>query len=856
MTEGPVSPAVLPPHGLPGLKSEWSRLVTTPDLDDVGRTWHILDNGVQDPTLTLLCVHGNPTWSYLWRDLIAEAPENVRVIAIDHLDMGFSERTGRVRRLAQRIDDLCALTDELELSGRVVTVAHDWGGPISLGWALRHKEQLGGIVLMNTAVHQPEGSHAPSLIRAVRMPGVLKSVCQTTPTFVRGTVRLSRPRPPRSVRDAYEVPYRTADRRAAIATFVEDIPLTEDHPSDAALTEIATDLEQLVDVPSLLLWGPSDPVFSDLYLHDLESRLPNAKTHRFIGSSHLLPEDADIASAIYAWIDQLDKSASGGMPQAVREPLRASIDRRAEDTDVAIVEMDSDGVKNSITFSELHANIERVARGLVDLGVEKADRIAMLVPPGIDLAVSIFAGWRVGATMVLADAGLGIRGMGRALASADPDYLIGVPLALSAARTMLWPGIRISTTRLTSPNRRLLGSDVSLDDLRNAGGDVRMPAPPGPNDVAGIGFTSGATGPAKGVVYRHHQLQAQRDALVNLYDIDSTDSLVAAFGPFALLGTLMGIPSVVPDMRVTSPGTLTASALANAAGAVDASLVFASPAALRNIAATSWELSSSQVDALLRVRLLLSAGAPVPADVLRAASDVVPNAEAHTPYGMTEVMPVTDISLVGIGAAGDRDGVCVGLPADGVDVAISAIDQEGRAVGPLSSDVGTLGEICIRTAHMRDGYDKLWMTESVASQPDGWHRSGDVGHFDDEGRLWVEGRIGHVITTPAGPVTPVGIEHAVSALEGIEMSAAVGVGPQGTQQVVVVLILADGGRRADLADEALADRIRDVVARVEVAAVLTVPSLPVDKRHNSKINRTRVAAWAEKVLAGGRMTRI
>jgi acyl-coenzyme A synthetase/AMP-(fatty) acid ligase len=637
---------------------------------------------------------------------------------------------------------------------------------------------------------------------------------------------------------------------------VEDIPLTEDHPSDAALTEIATDLEQLVDVPSLLLWGPSDPVFSDLYLHDLESRLPNAKTHRFIGSSHLLPEDADIASAIYAWIDQLDKSASGGMPQAVREPLRASIDRRAEDTDVAIVEMDSDGVKNSITFSELHADIERVARGLVDLGVEKADRIAMLVPPGIDLAVSIFAGWRVGATMVLADAGLGIRGMGRALASADPDYLIGVPLALSAARTMRWPGIRISTTRLTSPNRRLLGSDVSLDDLRNAGGDVRMPAPPGPNDVAGIGFTSGATGPAKGVVYRHHQLQAQRDALVNLYDIDSTDSLVAAFGPFALLGTLMGIPSVVPDMRVTSPGTLTASALANAAGAVDASLVFASPAALRNIAATSWELSSSQVDALLRVRLLLSAGAPVPADVLRAASDVVPNAEAHTPYGMTEVMPVTDISLVGIGAAGDRDGVCVGLPADGVDVAISAIDQEGRAVGPLSSDVGTLGEICIRAAHMRDGYDKLWMTESVASQPDGWHRSGDVGHFDDEGRLWVEGRIGHVITTPAGPVTPVGIEHAVSALEGIEMSAAVGVGPQGTQQVVVVLILADGGRRADLADEALADRIRDVVARVEVAAVLTVPSLPVDKRHNSKINRTRVAAWAEKVLAGGRMTRI
>jgi pimeloyl-ACP methyl ester carboxylesterase len=111
VTEGPVSPAILPPHGLPGLKPEWSRLVATPELDGSGRTWHILDNRVEDPTVTLLCVHGNPTWSYLWRDVLAKSPDDVRVIAIDHLDMGFSERTGSVRRLSQRIDDLSALTD-------------------------------------------------------------------------------------------------------------------------------------------------------------------------------------------------------------------------------------------------------------------------------------------------------------------------------------------------------------------------------------------------------------------------------------------------------------------------------------------------------------------------------------------------------------------------------------------------------------------------------------------------------------------------------------------------------------------------------------------------------------------------
>lgn len=856
MTDGLVSAATLPPHGLPGLRPEWSRLVATPDLDDISRTWHILDNGVMDARLTLLCVHGNPTWSYLWRDLLAEAPDGVRVIAIDHLDMGFSERTGTVRRLAQRIDDLSALTNELELTSPVVTVAHDWGGPISLGWAQNHQNQLAGVVLMNTAVHQPAGSRAPALIRMVRTPRLLRSICETTPSFIRGTLALSRPKPSKTVRDAYMAPYLTADRRTAIATFVEDIPLSEDHPSDATLAGVAADLDRLVDVPSLLLWGPSDPVFSDLYLHDLESRLPNARTHRFVGASHLVPEDVDIASAVYAWIGQLDTDDSVLVSKPSGEPLWASIDRRAEDSDAAIVEMGPDGTRASITFSELHSDIERVAGGLVDLGVEKGDRIAMLVPPGIDLAVSIFAAWKAGAVVVLADAGLGLRGMGRALASADPDYLVGIPVALSAARTMRWPGMRISTKRLPPRQQQLLGTSASLDGFRSVDGEIHLPEPPAPMDVAGIGFTSGATGPAKGVIYKHHQLQAQREVLTDIYGVNQSDSLVAAFGPFALLGTLMGIPSVVPDMKVTSPGSLTASALADAAGAVGATLVFASPAALRNVAATSGALSSTQAESLRGVRLLLSAGAPVPSDVLRSASDLMPDAEAHTPYGMTEVMPVADISLVGIDAAGERDGVCVGKPVEGVDVAISAIDAGGRAVGPLSTDTGILGEVCIRAAHMRDGYDKLWMTQNAASQPNGWHRSGDVGHFDEEGRLWIEGRIGHVVTTATGPVTPIGIEHALSALDGVGQAALVGIGPVGTQQVVAVLNLVDGKRRPDLADELLSDRVREAAEPVDIAAVFTVPSLPVDKRHNSKIDRTRIAAWADNALAGGRMGRI
>ncbi len=856
MTTGSTSPAALPDPGLDGLDPHWSRLITTPQLDGIGRTWHVLDNQVVDPAVTLLCVHGNPTWSYLWRDLIARAPSGVRVIAVDHLDMGFSERTGTTRRLEQRIDDLSALTGELHLTGPVVTVAHDWGGPISLGWAQRHRDQLGGIVLMNTAVHQPAGSPAPRLIQMIRTPGVLERICATTPTFIRGTMALTRPRVALPIRDAYEAPYRSADRRAAIAAFVEDIPLDEDHPSRRALDRVAVDLELLTDVPTLLLWGPSDPVFSDLYLWDLAARLPDADIHRFVGAGHLTPEDADVASAIYAWVDQFEHPAQEHSEGREQEPLWAGIDRRAGDDTVAIVEMGSHGEEASISFAELDADVRRLAAGFADLGVARGTRVALLIPPGIDLAVCLYACWRMGAVVVIADAGLGARGMGRALAGANPAYLIGTPKALALARAMRWPGIRIATTTLDRATKGALGVRATLADLRWRGEGRPAPPTPAPLDVAAVGFTSGATGPAKGVVYRHHQLQAQRDVLIDLYDIRPDDSLVAAFGPFALFGPAMGIPSAVPDMKVTSPGSLTAQALADAATAIDASLVFASPAALRNVVETAGEMSANQAEALTRVRVLMSAGAPVPAAVLRAVAELMPDAELHSPYGMTEVLPVADISLADTETIPEGNGVCVGYPVAGVRVAISPLDAEGKPTGPLTEESGVVGEVCIQAAHMRDGYDKLWMTENDASRPAGWHRSGDAGHIDDDGRIWIEGRIGHVVTTATGPVTPVGIEHAIVEISDIAQAAVVGVGPAGTQQVVIVVVPAAHLRRADLADVDLADRVRARAGDIDVAAVLAVPSIPVDKRHNSKIDRTRVARWAERVLSGGRIGRI
>ena len=227
--------------------------------------------------------------------------------------------------------------------------------------------------------------------------------------------------------------------------------------------------------------------------------------------------------------------------------------------------------------------------------------------------------------------------------------------------------------------------------------------------------------------------------LRSLCDIDPSDRLVAAFAPFALYGPALGIGAAVPQMDVTKPGTLTAVRLAEAASAIDATLVFASPAALRNVVATAGELTAEQSSTLARIRLVLSAGAPVSVPLLRRLQNVLPSAELHTPYGMTEALPLTDISLPELEEAGSGNGVCVGRPLPGVQIRISPLDALGRAVGPLTDQVEITGEICVSAAQVKDRYDRLWATETASSRDPGWHRSGDVGHLDSAGRLWVEG---------------------------------------------------------------------------------------------------------------------
>lgn len=517
----------------------------------------------------------------------------------------------------------------------------------------------------------------------------------------------------------------------------------------------------------------------------------------------------------------------------------AAVARRAPDRPAAVVPGRGRAWR-VLTYGDLEARSTAVARGLAARGLGPGDRVALLVPPTVDFFVLAYGLLRSGVLPVLVDPGIGLPAVKGCLRAAAPRAFLGVPRAVLAARALGWCP---SAEEYVAVGARLPGGPT-LAHVEAAGApadtpDTALPSPR-PDDDAVIAFTSGSTGPPKGVVHKHRSFLTQLELVRELNDVADGDVMLATFPPFALFGPALGATTVVPRMDPTRPGSVDPRAVVQAANDFGASVMFGSPALLDTVARGAARRGSR----MPTLRRVVSAGAPVPRATQRRVLDLLaPGAEVLTPYGATEALPVTTVSsreLLDL----PGPGICVGRPVPGVDVALVPVDD-----GPLEQvdrevEPGQVGEVVVRGLNVSERYwhrpeaDRLAKTRWDGRTA---HRMGDLAWRDPEGRLWFAGRKGHRVETPDGrTLYSVPVEEVFNAHPQVRRTALVGVAGR-----PVLCVEVEPGVRPGpaLTAELLRLGARDAAASA-VRHVLYHPRFPVDVRHNSKIGREALAGWA------------
>jgi pimeloyl-ACP methyl ester carboxylesterase len=269
-------------------------------IDLGGHGYHYLDEGQGAP---VLMVHGNPTWSFYYRNLVKAltGPDTpggpYRAIVPDHIGCGMSDKPSADAypyTLKQRVEDLEALLEHLDIQENLTLVVHDWGGMIGMAVATRRPERIKRVVVLNTAAfHLPKSKPMPWALWMVRTPlGPL--VVQGLNAFSGIAARVCVKRAPlsREVRKAYTAPYDSWANRIATLRFVQDIPLREGDIGHDLVTQVQESLPQLAGIPVLICWGLRDFVFDHHFLDEWERRVPHAEVHRFDDCGHYILEDA------------------------------------------------------------------------------------------------------------------------------------------------------------------------------------------------------------------------------------------------------------------------------------------------------------------------------------------------------------------------------------------------------------------------------------------------------------------------------------------------------------------------------------------------------------------------------------
>ncbi len=262
-----------------------------------GLRLHYLDEGPSE-AFPVIMLHGNPTWSFYYRKLVSALRDQYRCVVPDHIGMGLSDKPANETyqfTLEQRVDDLGALLDQLNINKDITLVLHDWGGMIGMAYSARFPERIKRLVILNTsAFHLPEGKTLPWVISLGRMPLFGAILIQGFNAFCRGAVKhcVTRKALSKEINNAYLAPYDSWNNRLAIKKFVEDIPLTPDGRAYSIVSHVESVLDKFSDLPMLICWGLKDFVFDKIFLNKWISLYPKSEVHSFEDAGHYILEDA------------------------------------------------------------------------------------------------------------------------------------------------------------------------------------------------------------------------------------------------------------------------------------------------------------------------------------------------------------------------------------------------------------------------------------------------------------------------------------------------------------------------------------------------------------------------------------
>ncbi len=536
------------------------------------------------------------------------------------------------------------------------------------------------------------------------------------------------------------------------------------------------------------------------------------------------------------------------------QPKRCSVDRPLE--------------YDRITFAELDAASNRVAAGVRRMGVTKGTRLALMVPPGIEFVKMVFGLFKSGVTVILIDPGMGRKNMIRCLAEAKPDGIVGIKRA-HLARWLFRKQFPDCTKNVVVGRWPGCMSSRSFERIDE---NEFKPLDGTQEDQAAIIFTTGSTGPPKGVLYRHRNFIQQATQIRDYFNIQPGSTDVSGFPLFALFNTAMGTTTVFPQMDATRPADVYPPNIIDAVRTFTADQSFGSPALWNTV--SKW-CESNQVK-LPEVQRVLSAGAPVPPNVLQRIRKIIADdGDAFTPYGATEALPVAcNSATIVLSETAQKTrtgfGTCVGNKFDRIEWRVIEIsDQPLTDVSQTKEvPVGTIGELMVQGPAVTDRYVTRTNANADHKVADGgsfWHRMGDVGYLDERNRFWFCGRKNHRVITDNGTMFTIPCEGIINSHPSVYRSALVGIernrqsqkdGNESKTPVMVVEPHAESWPNSKSDCVKLEQELLQMAAEHEVTRSVTRflfrRSLPVDIRHNSKIFREQLGPWAQQQI--GKLT--